>query len=117
MHALENRILQTDLEVAYEKARPYFHLFKQLSILATGACLFEDIHEDWFRDTSGNIDIKISYTVRNETHTIWTTRTSDFINLEVLFLTNKQLKLNNYTFESSTNSGSIFLLMPLSVRI
>jgi hypothetical protein len=110
MKSLNSRIWCGDLEIVYATESPYVHLFQNLASLANDVLFLESIHEYWADEPNETINIKIEYTIDNTLHTIWTLRSSDFLNLELLFLLNKQLNLTEYKFEYSHKSESIYFI-------
>lgn len=106
----DKRIWCGDFETVVESERPYFAFLKILSALADDLVLIDGITEDWFYESDNDINIRITYTCQNQTHVVWTKRRGDFLNMEVLFLLNKQLELSDYRFESSHGEESVYFI-------
>lgn len=110
MKTVKERTWSGDLEIVYEESKPYKFLLEKLSSIASPVLQFENIHEEWFRDANGEIDIQTIYTSAHQSHSFWTERRGDYLNMNVLFLMNLQLKLTKYKFEYSYEQESVYFI-------
>ncbi len=110
MKSLNDRIWCGDFEIVTESERPYFKFLKNSSSIADDVVLIKSINESWFRDHDEGINIRITYESQHQTHIIWTKRHGDLLNIEVLYLLNKQLNLVEYKFESSHREQSVYFI-------
>ena len=83
---------------------------KNISSIADNIILMDSIKESWFRADDEEINIRITYESLHQTHIIWTKRRGDFLNVDVLFLLNKQLNLFEYKFECSYPEESVYFI-------
>jgi hypothetical protein len=116
MKLLNKRKLQDDFEKVYEINSPYVNFLKKLHSMAQDVIRFEEIEEIWYRK-NGLIHIKISYQSQGETHIIWVEKKSDFIEMSLLFLINKQLNLSEYKFEYTSNQDCVYFMSDIEKEL
>lgn len=110
MKSLNDRIWCGDFEIVTENERPYFNFLKNISSIADNIVLIDSINESWVRENDKEINIRLSYEAQEQTHVIWTKRRGDFLNMDVLFLLNKQLNLVERKFECSHQEESVYFI-------
>lgn len=110
MKSLNDRIWSGDFEVVIQSKKPYCNFLKNISSICGNIFLPQSIEENWFTENNKDINIKISYEWKNQTHIVWTKRRGDFLNIEILFFLNRQLNLFEYKFEISYDEESVYFI-------
>lgn len=108
MKPIAERTWTGDFEIVYESAKPYTQLLQQLARLAELSVT--DIEEQWFFDNDDHAHIRLRYIAQEKTHIIRTARHSDFLDLLVMALLNRQLRPAETRFECSQAEASIWYI-------
>ncbi len=110
MKSLNDRIWCGDFEIVTESEKPYYIFMKNISSIDDNIILMDSIKESWFRVNDREVNIRINYESQNQIHIIWTKRHGGILNMDVLLLLNKQLKLTEYKFECSHQEDSVYFI-------